>query len=201
MPQITENSALKNHFIMKLQERCAPVRNEIHVSDLTYCLRKAYFRRTEKRKLSEQQLMFFLDGHQRHTILQGLVEHFQNEAEAKKYGVVGHIDLMGNHPIEIKTTRARNNGQKPPHYLRQCAYYCLLTETNTCTLITQYINDATFTFETLKFSDSELDNYERDMIEARDQLQFAFDRKNPSSLPFPDAWQCNYCEFAENCPT
>jgi len=199
MPKIVENRELRQHFIAKLQEKCAPIRTRIHVSDLTYCLRKAYWRRLKNKPLTEKQLQFFLDGHQRHQGLQGLVADFEHEVEVENFGVVGHIDLMSKHPIEIKTTRAKNNGQKPPHYLRQCAYYCLLTKTESCTLITQYINDGEFTFETIEFTPRELSRYFEEMIEARDKLQEAIDRQNPSALPFLENWQCRYCEFRPDC--
>jgi len=197
--KISEDAQLKKQFIDKLQEKCAPVRTEIHVSDLTYCLRKAFWRRFENRKLSEHQLIFFLDGHQRHEGLQSLVDHLEHEKEVRKYGIVGHLDLADGHPIEIKTTRARPNGQKPQHYIQQCAYYCLLTESKKCNLITQYINDGLLTFETIEFSQQDLDAYLKEMLEARDRLQNAYDSMNPKTLPFLRNWQCNHCEFVENC--
>lgn len=199
MPKIVENKSLRAEFMAKLQEKCAPIRKRIHVSDLTYCLRKAYWRREKNKPLTEKQLQFFLDGHQRHQGLQGLVPDFEHEVEIENFGVVGHLDLMSKHPIEIKTTRARNTGQKPPHYLRQCAYYCLLTKTETCMLITQYINDGEFTFENIEFTPKELNIYLEDMIIARDKLQQAIETKNPSSLVFLNNWQCRYCEFKPNC--
>jgi CRISPR/Cas system-associated exonuclease Cas4 (RecB family) len=153
----------------------------------------------KNRKLSEQQLQFFLDGHQRHEGLQSLVKNLEHEVEIRNFGIVGHIDLMDKCPIEIKTTRAWNNGQKPLHYLRQCAYYCILTKTESCSLITQYINEGIFTFEKIHFTQEELDAYLKEMLEARDKLQFAFDRKNHNFLPFPEGWQCRHCEFKEDC--
>lgn len=199
MPSITQDKELQAHFLTKLQEKCAPIRMEIHVSDLTYCLRKAYWRRFKNRNLSEQQLQFFLDGHQRHAGLQGLVGKLESEVEVKNFGIVGHIDLMDKHPIEIKTTRGRNNGQKPPHYLRQCAYYCLLTKTETCSLITEYINDGQFTFERITFNPKELNQYLEELIEDRNALQNAFDRQTAKVLPFLKDWQCNHCEFVDSC--
>ena len=44
MANIKEDITLKNQFVERLQERCAPARTEIHVTDLTWCLRKAYYR-------------------------------------------------------------------------------------------------------------------------------------------------------------
>ncbi len=200
MPTIADDEELREFFLTKLQEKCAPVRTEIHVSDLCYCLRKAFWRRFKNRQLSEQQLIFFLDGHQRHEGLQGLVKNLKHEVEIRHYGVVGHLDLMDKHPIEIKTTRAKPNGQKPGHYIRQGAYYCLLTGTNTFSLITQYINDGVLKFETVNFSKEDLDRYLEDMLGDRDLLQQAYDTKNISVLPLPDDnWQCAKCEFQQDC--
>jgi CRISPR/Cas system-associated exonuclease Cas4 (RecB family) len=197
--KIVENEELKNYFVEKLQEKSAPVRTEIHVSDLTYCLRKAYFRKYANRKLSEQQLIFFLDGHQRHEGLQSLVKDVEAEKTVKKYGVVGHIDLASNNPIEIKTTRSRPRSNKPPHYFKQMAYYCLLTNSSKCSLITQYINDGLITFEDIEFSNEELDQYLKEMLDSRDRLQRAYDTLNPKLLPFLEDWQCNHCEFISYC--
>ncbi len=200
MPTISADKEMRDYFIAKLQERSAPARTEIHVSDLCYCLRKAFHRRFHNRQLSEQQLIFFLDGHQRHEGLQSLCKNLESEVEVRRYGIVGHLDLQDKHPVEIKTTRARPNGQKPTHYIRQGAYYCLLTGTDTFSLITQHINDGVLTFETVEFSKDELDEYLRDMLFDRDLLQRAYDNLDVSLLGFPaDDWQCRHCEFQTEC--
>lgn len=200
MPTITANKEMRDYFIAKLQEKSAPIRTEIHVSDLCYCLRKAFWRRFKNRQLSEQQLIFFLDGHQRHEGLQSLCKNLEHEVEVRRYGIVGHLDLQDKHPVEIKTTRARPNGQKPAHYIRQGAYYCLLTGSDTFSLITQYINDGTLTFETIGFTQGELDAYLKEMLSDRDLLQQAYDTLNANNLPIPvEDWQCKHCEFQTEC--
>jgi CRISPR/Cas system-associated exonuclease Cas4 (RecB family) len=200
MANIKEDITLKNQFVERLQERCAPARKEIHVSDLTWCLRKAYYRRFQNKKLTPEQLMFFLEGHQRHEGIQSLLGNSRAvEQEVTKYGVVGHLDLLGNYPIEIKSTRSQPGKRINETHLRQLAYYCLLTDSNVCSLITQYIEDNLITFEQISFSKLELDQYLRDMIEARDVLQFAYDRKSPAQLPMGQEWQCRNCEFKGTC--
>ena len=105
MVNIKEDVELKDKFVKRLQERCAPARTEPHVTDLTWCLRKAYRRRFQNKKLDTDQLMFFLDGHQRHEGIQSLLGDSKTvEQEVSKYGVVGHLDLLGDYPIEIKST-------------------------------------------------------------------------------------------------
>jgi len=204
MAKIQEDINLKQKFVERLQERCAPARTEIHVTDLTWCLRKAYFRRFQNKKLGTDQLMFFLDGHQRHEGIQSLLGDSRAvEQEVNKYGVVGHLDLLGNYPIEIKSTHSVPGKRINETHIRQLAYYCLLTDSNVCSLITEYIADRAennlITFEQITFSKLELDQYLRDMIETRDLLQFAYDRKNPSQLPRGQEWQCRNCEFSAVC--
>ena len=200
MVNIKEDTNLKTKFVERLQERCAPARTEIHVTDLTWCLRKAYYRRFQNKKLNPNQLMFFLEGHQRHEGIQSLLGDTRAvEQEVGKYGVIGHLDLLGNYPIEIKSTHGQPGKRINETALRQLAYYCLLTDSTVCSLITHYIEDNLITFEQITFSKLELDQYLRDMIEARDMLQFAYERKNPAQLPRGQEWQCRNCEFAQTC--
>ena len=203
MTRIFEDKELKTQFIKRLQERCAPARTDIHVTDLTWCLRKAFYRRTQNKQLTDNQLMFFLEGHQRHEGIQSLLGESAAEHEVTKYGVVGHLDLVGDYPIEIKSTHSQPGKRISENIVRQLAYYCLLTDSMSCSLITQYLadraEDCLITFERLDFSKMELDQYLRDMIEARDLLQFAYDRKNPSQLPKAEEWKCRNCEFQTNC--
>lgn len=204
MVSIKEDITLKTNFVNRLQERCAPARTEIHVTDLTWCLRKAYYRRFQNKKLSDGQLMFFLEGHQRHEGIQSLLGNSRAvEQEVAKYGVVGHLDLLGNYPIEIKSTHSPPGKRINETHLRQLAYYCLLTDSTVCGLITEYIaerpEDNLITFEQLTFSKLELDQYLRDMIEARDMLQFAYERKSVAQLTKGQEWQCRNCEFNQIC--
>lgn len=200
MPKIAEDKELKNQFIKQLQERCAPARTEIHVTDLTWCLRKAYYRRYQNRHLTDNQLLFFLEGHQRHEGIQSLLGQV-TEQEITRYGVTGHLDITDENqqPIEIKTTRSQPGKRINENIIRQLAYYCLLTGTQSCSLITQYINDQLITFERLDFSKPELDQYLQDMLEARDQLQAAYDAQCMLQLPRAEEWKCRNCEYQQNC--
>ena len=198
MPRITENIELKNEFVIKLQERCAPARTEIHVSDLVWCLRKAYYRRFQNKKLSPEQLLFFLDGHQRHEGIQSLLGKDSKEQEVRKYGVVGHLDIARNEPVEIKSTHSQPK-KISEVIMRQLAYYCLLTDSVACSLITHYIEDRLITFDRVAFSKLELDQYLHNMIEDRDLLSFAYERTSVTQLPRGQEWQCRNCEFNQSC--
>jgi CRISPR/Cas system-associated exonuclease Cas4 (RecB family) len=107
--------------------------------------------------------------------------------------------MLGDAPVEVKSTRAFNRGEVPSHYLRQCAYYCVLTGKNSCTLITQHIIEGCFLFQKLTFSPHELQLYERQLVENRCLLEEALTKRDCSRLPTGESWQCKSCEYREDC--
>lgn len=195
---ITEDSALKRLFLEKLREHYGQSKEGFFVTDFVYCLRKAYWRRVKPKPFSEQQLGYFVDGSRRHEALQFL-SGLQSEVSVEKHGVRGRLDLLAESPIEMKTTRARSGGDIPLHYLRQCAFYCVLAGKDTCTLITQHIIEGRFRFQKLVFSAEELASYEGELVENRRLLEEALAKRDHSGLPPGESWQCRGCEYDEDC--
>ena len=104
--KIEAHDQLKHLFIEKLQKKFGDIRDGIHVSDLVYCLREAYFRKTNPVAFTEKQLGYFVDGARRHGELQNLLGA-KNEVQVERFGVLGSIDVLLDKPCEIKTTRAK----------------------------------------------------------------------------------------------
>jgi len=163
-----------------------------------YCLRKAYWRRVKPKAFSETQLGYFVDGSRRHEALQ-VLSGLRSEVSVEKHGVRGRLDMLAETPIEMKTTRASCRGGVPTHYLRQCAYYCVLTGKDTCTLITQHIIEGCFRFQKLVFSAGELASYEGELVESRRLLEEALANHDHSGLPPGEPWQCRSCEYNGDC--
>jgi len=124
---------------------------------------------------------------------------FRSEVSVERLGVRGRMDLLAESPIEVKTTRASVKSGVPPHYLRQCAYYCVLTGKDTCTLITQHIIEGCFRFQKLVFSAEELAAYEGELVENRRLLEEALAKQDYSGLPLGELWQCRSCEYNGEC--
>jgi len=198
MVSITEDTGLKRLFLERLREHYGQGKEGFFVTDFTYCLKKAYFRRVKPKPFSEQQLGFFLDGSRRHEALQ-FISGMQSEISFERHGVRGRVDLLAEGPIEFKSTRARSGGVIPSHFLKQCAYYCVLTNRNTCTLVTQFILGGRFTFQKLTFSAEELLAYERELVESRCLLEEALTKHDHSGLPCGEPWQCRSCEYNGEC--
>lgn len=198
MVRVQEDGELKRHFLGRLQEHYGERKDGFFVTDFVYCLRKAYWRRVKPRLFSERQLGYFIDGSRRHEALQFL-SGLQCEVSVEKHGVRGRLDMLGDVPIEVKTTRASKQSGVPPHYLRQCAYYCVLTGKDTCALVTQYVVEGCFRFQKLVFTREELRLYEEGLLENLHLLQTALARKDCRSLPAGESWQCMNCEYSNDC--
>jgi CRISPR/Cas system-associated exonuclease Cas4 (RecB family) len=147
---------------------------------------------------SERQLGYFFDGSRRHEALQFL-SGLQCEVSVQKHGIRGRLDMLGDVPIEVKTTRASKRGDVPPHYLRQCAYYCVLTGKDTCALVTQYVVEGCFQFQKLIFTREELRSYEEELLANLYLFQGALTRKDCRGLPAGESWQCRSCEYSKDC--
>lgn len=198
MVRVEEDSALKMLFLGKLREHYGQSKEGFFVTDFVYCLRKAYWRRVKPMAFSEQQLGFFVDGSRRHEALQTL-SGLQSEVSVERFGVRGRLDLLAEAPVEFKSTRARSGGGIPLHYLQQCAYYCVLTGKDTCTLITQHIIEGCFSFQKLTFSAEDLASYERELVENKALLEEALTNHDHSGLPCGEPWQCRSCEYNGDC--
>lgn len=198
MVRVEEDAGLKRLFLERLQEHYGQSKEGFFVTDFVYCLRKVYWRRVKPKPFSETQLGFFVDGSRRHEALQ-LLSGLQSEVSVEKHGVRGRLDLLAEAPIEMKTTRARSGGGVPLHYLKQCAFYCVLAGKDTCTLITQHIIEGRFRFQKLTFSAEELLAYERELCEGRRLLEEALAKQDCSCLPPGEPWQCRSCEYNEEC--
>lgn len=205
MVEIEEADELRNLFLKRLQEYYSN-RKEIHVSDLVFCLRKAYFRRVKPEPPTAVELGFFLDGARRHSALEALGLGVA-EKEVERFGVVGHIDVLldGNAPVEFKTTRMMKDDISE-HYIRQLAYYCILLNTRFGYLVIQHINERRgeqFQFKKIMLSEADQKMFENEMKVKRAILEEALKNGNWTMLPQGEKWECENkrgkCQYHEKC--
>ena len=176
-------------------------RSEIHVSDLVYCLKKAYFRKKGiKENHDPKELAVKSIGKGHHHIYETLKGAFR-ELEVRRYGVVGHIDLFEDCPIEIKTTRRKLKeiGKIPEHYLRQVAYYCILTQKTRAFLVYVYVVKPEIKIYELDYSPC-LEGYSKEFHFRLNLLRRALKEDRPGILAESNfKWECRYCSFKEVC--
>lgn len=137
-----------------------------HVSDLIYP-RKAFFQRTDPKPLTEDQTLYFIQGHSHHHVIEailgprkeGKAKGRSDAGEFKKAGIYFSPDLRGIEslkqtdkmlqiPTEIKTTRAQktpdDSGTHPKKafesYLKQLGSYMALMNKALGYLVVLYIS-------------------------------------------------------------
>jgi len=200
MVMVDKAPGLEKRFLSALREKQNSMREGIHVSDLVYCLREAYFRKVEPAEPSLKQLGFFVDGARRHRVLQELLG-VESEVEVEKYGVVGHVDILLDAPVEIKTTRARN--ALPDHYFRQLGYYAVMLDVPRGYLVIQRLNnDSPWEFYRVEWSKEELQLLDRELKYRADLLRVALNFRDFHMLPRVEesmAWKCRNCPYRDKC--
>ena len=122
------------------------VREGIHVSDLVYCLHKAYIRRIALEPIVEEDAvtLMWLLGRGHH----GIFEIGASEVPVEADEIVGTVDLIQvaaggwNYPVEIKTTRQSSNRPiiDQTHWFQQLASYCYMLGRQSGQLWVMYLN-------------------------------------------------------------
>ena len=196
---------LKERLVGTLKKKYGSERTGVHVTDLIYCLREVYYRKKMPQPITETDLMFFVDGAERHSIIQGLTG-FEAEKKVKYGNVVGSIDMIAEGPslcpVEIKSTRA--NKDIPPHYFKQLSYYCAMLGSEVGFIVIQRINNREKPWEVVRveWTGDELAETRRELFERSTLLLNAFSDDDPSLLPkrWPRMeWKCNYCLYKKDC--
>lgn len=194
------NVELKGRFVSGLQKNFGGVREGVHVSDLVYCLRGAFFRKVCPVPFTERQLGFFVDGARRHRVLQGLLD-VEFEVPVEKFGVVGSVDVLLDLPLELKTTRAKVS--LPDHYFRQLGYYAVLLGVEGGYLVVMRLNsEVPWEFYTVGWSGEEMKKMSDEMKVRADLLRTALAKKNVECLPKCEpsmGWKCRYCLYRDRC--
>jgi len=197
---------LRQRFLTKLRQRYDHPRLDLHVSDLTFCMRESYFRKVNPQPHDLKTLQYFVDGARRHEALQELLG-VDSEVEVSKYGVVGHIDMVDDDlfqfiPIEIKTTRAKK--EIPEHYFTQLGYYCVLLGVRRGRLIIQRImnKEEPWEFYDVEWTEKEIKELEEELKYKATLFQKALKTRNPKLLPkIHEAmkWKCRSCKYVSLC--
>lgn len=198
--KIVNNQTLKQRFLGNLKEAYSGLRDGVHVSDLVYCVREAYYRKTEPRPYTERELGYFVDGSRRHAVIEELAD-VEHEVKVEKWGITGTVDILLDGPIEVKTTRARNS--IPDHYFRQLGYYAVLLGVDHGYLVIQRLNGQDpWEFYEVHYSQSELWLMENEMRNDANLLYTALRKRAPELLPRVGSdmsWKCDNCKYRDRC--
>lgn len=205
LPSIVRDKEFEDKFLQDLKQKMNAEDeerlNEIHVSDLVYCLKKAYYRRKGFEKIeTRESLMTKSIGKGLHEFYE-LLKNYVKEAEVRKYDVVGTIDMLGEYPVELKTSRKniKDVSDIPENYIRQIAYYCILTNKKIGFLIHIYIVKPSIKIFKLDYSQV-IEKYKKEFFERLEKLKKALEDDDPSILEGSNySWECKECPFRSIC--
>lgn len=220
---VSENPAAAAELIRRAndhQKALYPREEGLHVSDLIYCRRKAWYRRQARAQGAELEeydtdtLAMFLLGHGYHALLEQGVDERKvvltlfgspGQGGLQVHGTVDHTEDNGFelYPHEFKTTRASSSKaiEMVQHYIEQVAAYALGMNTERGQLSVIYINGSynkggsgmkpTIKTFDLEFTRDEL----REWREELTRRAFALVDTAPPALPCHRTWECGYCPF------
>lgn len=206
-PRISRDTNLEEVLLQKLMNSINRPRQEnheeIYVTELVYCLKKAFYRRIgfEERN-SEKNLTHMIFGKASHYILERYIGS-KREMTVEKYGVKGRIDVYDKRVIEIKTVRNKKMGIStfiPEHYRRQIAYYIILTDSGSIgILILLDVISGEITVYEIDYSDC-IQYYRWEFFSRLEMLRKALRTRDERILENTGfGWECRDCGFAYIC--
>ena len=204
---ISDNVGLREQFLELLKAENSKRKEGIFITDLIYCLRQSFFRKACPEDLTERDLTFFVDGERRHEALQSL-KLGSKEVKARKYGVHGRIDIVGEDClIELKTTRSQRmvKGELnlTHHYVLQLGFYAAITGISKCVLVVQHVvplkyDTILWEFIELNFTPQDMDWLDKELKHRSDLMKQASKTGSAKSLPMAyENWKCLHCNFAK----
>lgn len=187
-------------FRRRILEHITPPRRDdgkIHVSDLLYCLRKAYYEKTDPLPPTDKQKMYFARGLGLQVVLWG-----DDEPPGECEGISYSIDRLNEGMVEeLKTTNLKSF--KPTDsWLHQVKAYCYCTGTTKCNFGVFSLSITEIYGKTLVFTSEEIQETWTMILSHRDILDAAL--KN-SILPAgvmdmkEEKWQCKECAYRLRC--
>lgn len=193
----------------------------IHASSLLD-IKQAYWTMTDPKPLTEKQVFFFTIGKiLHHLVLQAWDpshDEFRTETEGGEVeGISFHPDLEREDgaPIELKSNRSMREPdperlqEEISTYLEQLAVYMVLKKKREGELWILYLtmlddsgrSNPTMRCYTVSLTKSQFELIRQEILQARDLLKDALERRDPSNLPHCRGWKCNknVCIYWDKC--
>jgi len=205
---------MATHILRKMRGR----RSGIHVTDLLYCLDKAYYRAVtpdeEIRPIEVQDALVLLMGAGHHGMIEGM-EGFIDEHKATWAGITGSADMYSptEGPVELKTTRAGSKKfdrdgllKHAPHYVEQLKAYCLMRGVAKGRIVVfhlmgnySYPSRPEMRAYSVEFTKTELAQLGRELRQRKNILEEAKQRGEPPMSGPRYGWECDRCEYRDRC--
>ena len=202
----TYNEALREDIVNRVRTRFGN-REGIHLSDLTLCLRKPYFRKKGlSPSISDEQVLLYISGFG----LQGQLFPLNGETYSLD-DIKCTPDYIGPNKelIEIKSTRASSakfHLEDMAHWLMQVVGYMKVIGVLEADLAVFFITGnyhppfPSLDVWTLKASKSEVEANWREILKRKAVLEKALKDDKAPLTEWTQTWEYRYCENQKLCP-
>jgi len=192
---------IQNHILEKTSEKFIRENNRISVTELLYCIRKAYYQRVNPKPLSLQHAWYIYRGELFDEVWTSLFSRNQltctHRIRDVPVVIVGRADFIDEDGAvaDLKTHANLKWLEKPkPEHVMQVRFYGWCLAVPKARLY--YVD-----FRDCKNFDVEIGDVEADVLEPLEslavELYSCLEKKVP---PFPQkSWVCKFCEYREEC--
>ena len=177
-------------------------REGIHATDCIYCLRKAYWNRTNPLPPTPTEILYFLRGLGMQEALLGK----DSPPEVNHQGIILSPDYYKDGIIaELKTTmigvKRLDEYDFPEGWLRQLMAYCYALGKGRALLIVLTIIRSELLSYIVQFEDDELKANWKWLMERAVILEDAYTNDVLPEVEEEEKWQCMNCRYALRCQT
>lgn len=191
--KIIENPEIERYVLDRLKS----VRKDksIHVTDLIYCLRKAWYRiKGFDPIITDASIIATGSGRGLHEVLEVAP---LKEVPVEKDGIRGSIDMIADRVTEIKTTRHRLDVKDS--WIRQIKSYLYMVGETEADLLVVDISGMRVKGYRLVFTKDEIENHWKWMLERKRTLEKYLDENTPPPAMPEYGWECLYCPYRYIC--
>ena len=204
--RIREDEELRKALIEDLRGRFG-VREGIHLTDLIFCLRKAFFSKTRQEAFTEERILLYTIGlgWQDKLPLPNPGQVF--EEDGIKFSPDGWVEKEdGRIFIEVKSTRAKTRDpQEMKHWVDQLKGYCALGRAREGVLVALHLmgdyrnRKAELKVHRFEFEEEELEEMREYLRGRKEALEKALE-SGEAPPPEPSyQWECNDCPYKDLC--
>ena len=197
------NTEMERKILNALRRKLESDRKGWHVTDLTCCPRKTYFRKKGiKGETSNGRILALTAGRAHHELIE--ISPIR-EVPVEKDGIKGTVDMVEERICEIYTTRRRSEDPRAfKMKLKQLMAYCYMLGRNEGDLIIFHLIGVTGSTEpklrvyTFTFTDEELEKNWKELKRRKEIIELALmNGKPPDEKGEP--WECRNCPYLKIC--
>lgn len=181
-------------------------RSGLHQSELSYCLTKSYWDRSEYYSPpTEHELKLFTIGFALERVM--LRPHEEQPPEIVIDGIsmsLDTINLFG--PADLKSTRMSPNGRKgedgfqfPNGWVKQFAAYCKALGILSFGVVVVHLIQPEIAAWRIQFTQEELDDHWGWLLDRSNQLESMLNSRNPAPFETNEEYECAGCRYKLLC--